>query len=178
MAAMDDARGKLLAARFFPFEGSSGYLWLLKTIVKRYGIPLVIYHDRHGALHRNDAHWTLEEQLVGRQEPTQVGLTLEALGIGSIAALSPQAKGRIERLFGTLQDRMSAELRLEGIHTMQKANGFLKGFLPRFNRRFAVSPKESQKAWREVPRELDLDRIISFRYRSVVGNDNSVRIEV
>ena len=176
MAAMDDARGKLLAARFFPFEGSSGYLWLLKTIVKRYGIPLVIYHDRHGALHRNDAHWTLEEQLVGRQEPTQVGLALEALGIGSIAALSPQAKGRIERLFGTLQDRMSAELRLEGIHTMQKANGFLKGFLPRFNRRFAVSPKESQKAWREVPRELDLDRIISFRYRSVVGNDNSVRI--
>jgi len=105
---------------------------------------------------------------VGRQEPTQVGLALEALGIGSIAALSPQAKGRIERLFGTLQDRMSAELRLEGIHTMQKANGFLKGFLPRFNRRFAVSPKESQKAWREVPRELDLDRIISFRYRSVV----------
>jgi hypothetical protein len=101
---------------------------------------------------------------------------LEALGIGSIAALSPQAKGRIERLFGTLQDRMSAELRLEGIHTMQKANGFLKGFLPRFNRRFAVSPKESQKAWREVPQELDLDRIISFRYRSVVGNDNSVRI--
>jgi len=176
MAAIDDARGKLLAARFFPFEGSSGYLWLLKTIVKRYGIPLVIYHDRHGALHRNDSHWTLEEQLAGRQEPTQVGLALEALGIGSIAALSAQAKGRIERLFGTLQDRLSAELRLEGIHTMQEANGFLKGFLPRFNRRFAVSPKESQKAWREVPRELDLDRLISFRYRSVVGNDNSVRI--
>jgi transposase len=79
MAAIDDARGKLLAARFFPFEGSSGYLWLLKTIVKRYGIPLVIYHDRHGALHRNDVHWTLEEQLAGRQEPTQVGLALEAL---------------------------------------------------------------------------------------------------
>ena len=67
MAAMDDARGKLLAARFFPFEGSSGYLWLLKTVVKRYGIPLVIYHDRHGALHRNDSHWTLEEQLAWRQ---------------------------------------------------------------------------------------------------------------
>lgn len=176
MVAMDDARGKLLAARFFPFEGSSGYLWLLKTVVKRYGIPLAIYHDRHGTLHRNDGHWTLEEQLAGRQEPTQVGLALEALGIGSIAALSPQAKGRIERLFGTLQDRLSAELRLEGIHTMQEANDFLKGFLPRFNRRFAVSPKESQKAWREVLRELDLDRIISFRYRSVVGNDNTVRI--
>jgi len=176
MAAMDDARGKLLAAQFFPFEGSSGYLWLLKTIVKRYGIPLAIYHDRHGALHRNDTHWSLEEQLSGRQEPTQVGLALEALGIGSIAALSPQAKGRIERLFGVLQDRLIAELRLEGIHTIQEANRFLKGFLPRFNRRFAVRARQSEKAWREVPRELDLDRFISFRYRSVVGNDNSVRI--
>ena len=176
MAAMDDGTGKLLAARFFPFEGTSGYLWLLKTVVKRYGIPLVIYHDRHGALHRNDSHWTLEEQLAGRQDPTQVGLALEAFGIQSIAALSPQAKGRIERLFGTLQDRLIAELALAGIHTMQEANGFLRGFVPRFNRRFAVSPRESQKAWREVPREMDLDRIISFRYRSVVGNDNSVRI--
>jgi len=176
MAAMDDATGKLLAARFFPFEGSSGYLWLLKTVVKRYGVPGAMYHDRHGALHRNDSHWTLEEQLAGRQEPTQVGLALEALGIRSIPALSPQAKGRIERLFGILQDRLIAELRLAGMDTIEQANRFLRGFIPRFNRRFAVSPRESQKAWRGVPRELDLDRIISFRYRSVVGNDNSVRI--
>jgi transposase len=176
MAAMDDATGKLLAARFFPFEGSSGYLWLLQTVVKRYGVPGAMYHDRHGALHRNDSHWTLEEQLAGRQEPTQVGLALEALGIRSIPALSPQAKGRIERLFGILQDRLIAELRLAGMDTIEQANRFLRGFIPRFNRRFAVSPRESQKAWRGVPRELDLDRIISFRYRSVVGNDNSVRI--
>ncbi len=114
--------------------------------------------------------------MAGRQEPTQVGLALEALGIGSIAALSPQAKGRIERLFGVLQDRLIAELRLEGIETFEGANRFLKRFVPQFNQRFAVSPRESQKAWREVPRELDLDRMISFRYRSVVGNDNSVRI--
>jgi transposase len=90
MAALDDATGKLLAARFFPFEGSSGYLWLLKKIVQQYGIPMVMYQDRHGALHRNDSHWTLEEQLAGRQEPTQVGLALEALGIRPISALSPQ----------------------------------------------------------------------------------------
>jgi hypothetical protein len=176
MAAMDDATGKLLAGQFFPFEGSSGYLWLLKTVVKRYGVPGAMYHDRHGALHRNDSHWTLEEQLAGRQEPTQVGLALEALGIHSIPALSPQAKGRIERLFGVLQDRLIAELGQRGIHTMEMANRFLREFLPRFNRRFAVSPRESQKAWRGVSRELDLDRLISFRYRSVVGNDNSVRI--
>ena len=80
MAAIDDATGKLLVARFFPFEGSSGYLWLLKEMVKKYGIPMVIYQDRHGALHRNDNHWSLEEQLAGRQEPTQVGLALQSLG--------------------------------------------------------------------------------------------------
>ena len=176
MAAIDDATGKLLAARFFPFEGSSGYLWLLKTIVQQYGIPMVMYQDRHGALHRNDSHWTLEEQLSGRQEPTQVGRALETLGIRPICALSPQAKGRVEKLFATLQDRLAAELRLEGIDQIEEANAFLKKFLKRFNRRFAVDPRESEKAWREVPRDLDLDRIISFRYTSIVGNDNAVRL--
>jgi transposase len=177
MAAIDDATGKLLAARFVPFEGSSGYLWLLKEMVKKHGIPMMIYQDRHGALHRNDPHWSLEEQLAGRQDPTQVGLALESLGIEAIQALSPQAKGRVERLFATLQDRLMAELRLRGIQTIQEANAFLESiFLKDFNRRFAVSPRESQKAWRQVPKTLNLDRIISFRYASVVGNDNSIRI--
>jgi transposase len=177
MAAIDDATGKLLAARFFSFEGSEGYLWLLKTIVKKYGIPVVIYQDRHGSLHRNDNYWSLEEQLAGRQEPTQVGLALEALGIKAIPALSPQAKGRVERLFATLQDRLGAELRLQGIVSIEEANRFLEStFLKAFNRRFAVRPRESEKAWREVPKELDLDQIISFRYSATVGNDNAVRV--
>jgi transposase len=176
MAAMDDANGKLLAAQFFPFEGTSGYFWLLKQIVKHYGIPVSIYQDRHGTLHRNDDHWSLEEQLAGRQDPTQVGLALEALGIEPIFALSPQAKGRMERLFGILQDRLIAELRLAGITTMPEANRFLKPFIKRFNRRFAIHPRESQKAWRKVPQELDLDRIISFRYHTTLGNDNTVRL--
>ena len=176
MAAMDDSRGKLLVARFFPFEGSSGYLWLLRELVKRYGIPLVMYHDRHGALYRNDSNWSLEEQLAGRQDPTQVGLALESLGIRSILALSPQAKGRIERLFGTLQDRLIAELRLHAIQSLEEANRFLKIFIPKFNRRFAIPPRDSEKAWRQIPPGLDLDRMVSFRYRSVVGNDNTVRL--
>jgi hypothetical protein len=176
MAAMDDATGRLLAARFFLFEGTSGYFWLLKQIVKHDGIPVSIYQDRHSTLHRNDDHWSLEEQLAGRQDPTQVGLALEALGIHPIFALSPQAKGRMERLFGILQDRLIAELHLAGITTIPEANAFLKSFIKRFNRRFSIHPRESQKAWRKVPKELDLDRIISFRYRTVVGNDNTVRL--
>ncbi len=177
MAAIDDATGKLLAARFFPFEGSSGYLWLLKEIVKKHGIPMILYQDRHGALHRNDAHWNLEEQLAGRQEPTQVGLALEALSIQAISALSPQAKGRVEKLFATLQDRLGAELRLREIVTLEEANRFLQSvFIRSFNRRFAVRPQNSQKAWRTVPTAMDLDRIISFRYLAIVGNDNTVRL--
>ncbi len=176
MTAMDDATGKLLVARFFPFEGSHGYLWLLREMVRRYGIPLAIYHDRHGSLHRNDTHWSLEEQLAGRQEPTQVGLALEVLGIQSIAALSPQAKGRIERLFGILQDRLIAELGLAAVQSQEAANRFLKTFIPKFNRRFALPPRVSEKLWRKFPQGLDLDRRVSFCYRSVVGNDNCVRI--
>ena len=177
MAAMDDANGALLGARFFPFEGSYGYLWLLKKLVSQYGIPVSIYQDRHGALHRNDDHWTLEEQLAGRQELTQVGQALAALGIHPIFALSPEAKGRIERLFGTLQDRLIAELCLAGIRTMEEANEFLEStFIKAFNRRFAVSCRQSEKAWRKVPQSLDVNRVISFRYPSKVGLDNTVRL--
>jgi hypothetical protein len=73
MTAIHDTTGGILAARLFSFEGIEGYLWLLRQIVTQYGIPLTTYQDRHGSLKRNDDHWTLEEELGGRQEPTQVG---------------------------------------------------------------------------------------------------------
>jgi hypothetical protein len=159
------------------FEGTEGYLWLLRRIVEDYGIPVSIYQDRHGALHRNDEHWSLEEQLAGRQEPTQVGWALEALGVRTIFALSPEAKGRIERLFKTLQDRLVAELSLERITSPAPANAFLHSkFMKSFNARFAVPAKESEKAWRDVALNLDLDHLISFRYTATVGNDNAVRL--
>ena len=176
MVAMDDATGVILAARFFLFEGTEGSLWLLWQIVTRYGIPISIYQDRHGSLKRNDDHWTLEEELAGRQEPTQVGQALRALGIQPIFALSPQAKGRIERLFGTLQDRLAAELGQAQVTTPQRGNDFLPAFLRRFNRRFAIAPRQSEKAWRSVPKNLDRNRIISFHYPAKVGLDNTVRL--
>ena len=176
MAAIDDATGAILAARFFLFEGTEGYLWLLRQIVTQYGIPISIYQDRHGSLKRNDDHWTLEEELAGRQEPTQVGQALRALAIQPIFALSPQAKGRIERLFGTLQDRLGAELNLAKATTPQEGNHLLPAFLRRFNRRFAIAARQSQKAWRPVPKTLDLDRAISFHYPAKVGLDNTIRL--
>jgi len=177
MAAIDDATSELLNAFFIPSECSFGYLKLLKAIVTRYGIPLSIYQDRHGTLHRNDDNWTLEEQLKGEQDPTQVGGCLQALGISPVFALSPQAKGRIERLFGVLQDRLMAEMELKNITEMTAANTFLaEHFIDEHNRRFAIKPEGSQQAWRTIPREVDIERAISFRYHAVVGNDNAVRL--
>jgi len=177
MAAIDDATGTLVAARFFLFEGSEGYLWLLRHIVNNYGIPLSIYQDRHGSLCRNDDNWSLEEELAGKQEPTQVGYALEALGVRSIFALTPQAKGRVERLFKTLQDRLIAEMALNSITTIEAANRFLDTvFIKDFNKRFAVSAEEPIKAWRETSPHIDLERVIGFRYGATVGNDNTVRL--
>jgi hypothetical protein len=132
--------------------------------------------DRHGIFRRNDDHWSLEEQLAGEQTPTQVGQALRELGIKPIFALSPQAKGRVERLFNTLQDRLVQELRLAGITTPEQASAFLKGaFKADFNARFAKPARESQPAWRPLLKGLDVDRV-SFRYEAVVDNDNAVRL--
>lgn len=177
MAAIDDATGKLLAARLFPFEGSAGYLWLLDRVIANYGVPLSVYHDRHGSLQRNDKHWSIEEQLAGCREPTQVGRALKALEIQPIAALSPQAKGRVERLFQTLQDRLVAELDLEKIHQIDGANHYIETcYIDTFNGDFAVSAREAEKAWRRLIGRSDLKRVLSFYYEATVGNDNAVRL--
>ena len=176
VSAIDDATSRCLVARFFPFESSEGYLWLLRQMVSQYGIPLSIYQDRHSALKRNDPHWSLEEQLRGRQDPTQVGWALQELSIEPIYALSPQAKGRIERLFGTLQDRLTAELHKAGITDRQRANLFLEGFLEAHNRQFSRTADKPHKAWRPLARGVDIDRVCSFRYEATVGNDNTIRL--
>ena len=158
-------------------EDAQSYLICLRHILLEKGIPLALYMDRHGIFRRNDDHWSLEEQLAGEQTPTQVGQALRALGIEPIFAMSPQAKGRVERLFNTLQDRLVQELRLAGISTPEPATVFLNGsFKVDFNARFAKLAKEIQPAWRPVPKGLDLDRICSFRYEATVANDNAVRL--
>src|SRR5215472_8722452 len=124
-AVIDDATGALLHGVFTLEEDAQSYLICLRQILLEKGIPLALYMDRHGIFRRNDDHWTLEEQLAGEQAPTQVGQALRALGIEPIFALSPQAKGRVERLFNTLQDRLVQELRLAGISTPQQASSFL-----------------------------------------------------
>jgi hypothetical protein len=174
---IDDASGTLLSGVFTAEEDAQSYLICLKEILLDKGIPLSLYMDRHGIFRRNDDHWSLEEQLAGEQTPTQIGQALRELGIKPIFALSPQAKNRVERLFNTLQDRLVQELRLAGITTPEQASAFLKGaFKADFNARFAKPARESQPAWRPLPKGLDVDRVCSFRYEAVVDNDNAVRL--
>ena len=178
MGAVDDATSELLpGADFEETECSAGYLKVLQDIVVEKGIPLSAYGDQHSSLKRNDDHWTLAEELRGEQDQTQVGRALKALEIERIDALSPQAKGRIERLWGTLQDRLVSEMRKAGVRTLEEANAFLAQYIPRHNRRFAVPPQDSTPAWRKVRPGLDLGRICAFTYEATVLNDNTVRIQ-
>lgn len=177
MGAVDDATGELLpGAHFVEQECSAGYLKVLNAIANEKGLPWSAYMDQHGSLRRNDDQWTLEEELRGRQDPTQVGTALEALGIEAIYALSPQAKGRVERAWETLQDRLGSILRLAKASTLQQANVVLEGYRPEHNRRFAVAPVDRSPAWRSVRRGTDLVRACSFRYEATVFNDNTVRL--
>jgi len=177
LAAIDDATGAVLAATFRAQEDAAGYLTLLRTLGMTVGLPAAVYTDAHGIFVRNDAHWTLAEELQGHQDPTQVGRALQALGIHHLVAESPQAKGRIERLWNTLQDRLVAELRLAGIATMAAGNAFLVAtFLPAFNAQFAVPPAVAASAYRPVPRGCDLDRVCAFHYSRQVALDNTVQV--
>jgi transposase len=176
IGAIDDATGKVPFALFRNEEDAQGYTLLLRHIVEDEGIPEALYHDGHGIFERSRKEpETLEEQLVGRRKPTQFGRMMEELAIISITSLSPQAKGRIERLWGTFQDRLKSELRIAGAKTIEEANRVLWDFLPRFNERFAVAAREPGLAYRPVPDGFNPDEVFCFKYERSVGNDNVVR---
>ncbi len=175
MAAIDDATSKVLGLLFCEHESSWGYLALLRQVVKRWGVPCSVYQDKHSALKRNDDWWSLEEEIAGEREPTQVGVALRDLGVEAIFANSPQAKGRVEKLFETLQDRLVAQMSLLGIKGIEAANAYSEDvFMEEFNERFAVAASGEHR-WRRLHSSVDLDKICSFRYRAKVGNDNAVR---
>jgi transposase len=177
LGAIDDATGNVVAAVFREHEDAQGYLLLLQQILKQRGIPLELYHDRHGIFEQNRPKWSVAEELRGELDPTQVTRALGELGITSIAAHSPQAKGRIERLWGTWQDRLVKELALDGVTDIEAANAYLPGYNERHNARFAVTPADPGLAYRRLDPSLDLDRVLSFRSERVVANDNTVQFE-
>ena len=173
IGAIDDATGKVLFLHFRPTEDQIGYLLLLRTVAQSFGIPMSIYHDRHTIL-RSPKQPTLEDDLAGRSPMSQIQRVMAELGIESIPAYSPQAKGRIERLWGTLQDRLTKELRLAGIITLEEANALLPGFIDRYNARFAKVPQDPNSAWIPLPAELDLNYYFAIRESRKIRSDNCI----
>jgi transposase len=178
LGAIDDATGEVIAAAFREQEDAAGYLSVLRTVLARRGVPLAVYSDRHGIFWRSARERpSPEEELDGHRQPTQVGRALGELGVEMIFANSPQAKGRIERLWGTFQDRLVSEMRLARVTTLEEANRFLPRYLARHNRRFAVAPVDPSAAWRTLPADLAVEAVCCFKYSKRVAMDNTVRFD-
>lgn len=178
VGGIDDATGKIVGAVFRPQEDSMGYFLLLDQILHRYGIPEAIYSDRH-TIHFSPTRdkLTVEEELQGKKVAlTQFGRALDELLIQHIAARSPQAKGRIERLWGTLQDRLVLHLSLLGACTLEAANAALPAFIEQYNARFAVAPADSLPVYRPVV-SLDLEHILCMKETRTLSNGNVFSFE-
>jgi transposase len=171
VGAIDDATGMIVAATFAPVEDGRAYLTILARMCRDHGVPVAVYRDRSGIFAPVRPGGPLGDA------GTQVGRAFAELGIASLAAASPQAKGRIERLWGTCQDRLVSELRLAAAGNLGSANVVLERFIGRFNAQFTVLAAIASPAWRPAPAARELERICAFRWRRVVGNDNTVRVE-
>ena len=168
LLAVDDATGKVVSALLCEYENTRDYLVLMRGLIERSGIPIALYTDRHSVF----------KHVPGSglpSAPTQFSRAMDELGIQMIYALSPQARGRVERAAGTFQDRLVTELRLAGATTIEDAGVALRDFLPHFNERFGVSSPESEVAYRTVDGGTCLDRMLCFRHSRKVAKDNTVR---
>lgn len=172
MAYIDDASSRV-SARLYAYEGTIPAMDSFRRYIQRYGIPLAVYADKH-TTYRSPAEPTIAEQLAGVAPTSQFGRALGELGVELIPAHSPQAKGRIERLFKTLQDRLIKDMRLAGIATLADANRFLPAWLSRYNRRFAVLPAQAADLHRPRPAAQELDRVLCCKATRVLRRDWTV----
>ena len=174
IGAIDDATSKVIGALFVQAESSWGYFTLFCEIFKEHGLPQSIYTDCHSVFW-TDREPTLAEQLINKKPTTEVGRGLEQLGVTLILAHSPQAKGRIERLWNTFQDRLVSELRLAKAKSVEQATVVLERYLPVHNRKFA-KPAKAQPAWRKVS-AVQIERALCFKQQRTVAKDNTVTFE-
>ena len=153
LLAVDDATGCVVNALFCKYENTHGYCLLMRDLLQSYGIPLALYSDRHGVFKHTPPSETAAT-------PTQFSRAMGELGVQLIFARSPQAKGRVERASGTLQDRLVTELRLARATTIDDANRVLNDFLPRFNERFGVLSQHAETAYRVLEPGMCLDTVL------------------
>lgn len=173
IGAIDDATSTVVHLRFWPTECLAGYLRMLRDVTDEYGVPEALYHDRHTILCSPLAP-TLHDELEGTTPQSQFQQVLDLLGVSGIKAHTPQAKGRIERLWGTLQDRLVKELRLAGARTLETANAFLPDFLVQYNDEFAVAPADENCAWEAMPQDADSAYYFAAREQRVVRKNHTI----
>ena len=174
LGAIDDATNRVWLL-FREAETTEGYLSLLRGVVTKYGAPLTLYSDRH-MIFTSPKEATIEQQLQGVKPLTQFGRAMDELGTHITNARSPQAKGRIERLWNTLQDRLVVEMRLAGVSTLDEANRFLVKYVVKYNRQFMVKPTVEASSFRSLPEDVDLDAILSVREHRTVAHDSTVKV--
>jgi len=172
MGHIDDAKSNVFA-QFCKYEGTFPFMDSFKRYAKRYGLPHSVYIDKHST-YKSTAKPSIEDELNNREPLTQVGRALNELGVKLIHAHSPQAKGRIERLFRTFQDRLIKEMRLRNIKSIKEANNFLKYYLPIYNKRFSVEPLEKGDLHRPLPKNINLDSILCLKTERALRNDSTI----
>jgi hypothetical protein len=175
MSYIDDATGKVFG-RFYEYEGTIPALDSFKRYSQKNGLPVSVYLDRH-TTYKSTAKASMEDDLNEKVPLSEFERALKELEVKVIHATSPQAKGRVERLFRTLQDRLVKEMRLRGIRTIEEGNGFLKQYLPVYNRRFSVAPREGDNLHRFLPKGLNLDAFLCIKTERTLRNDFTVAHE-
>lgn len=172
MGYIDDATGDTFG-RFYDYEGTMPAMDSFKRYIRKRGLPLQVYFDRHPT-YKSTGKPTIEDELNGVEPLSEFERALKELGVEVRHAHSPQAKGRIERLFRTFQDRMIKEMRLRGVKTIEEGNKFLEEYLPLYNKRFSVRSREEGDVHRALPKGIDLNAILCMKTERTLRNDFTV----
>ena len=172
MGYIDDATGTVFG-RFYDYEGTMPAMDSMKRYIRQYGIPQSVYLDKH-TTYKSWAKPTIEEQLAGQKPMSHFEKSLAVLEVEVIHANSPQAKGRVERLFKTLQDRLIREMRLQRVKSVEEANAFLDVYLPKHNKKFRKQARQKADLHRPALHARELDRIFCIREERTVKNDFTI----
>lgn len=170
MGYIDDATGGVYG-RFYEYEGTIPAMDSFKRYSTKYGLPMSVYLDKHTTY----KSWVRKDDFQETEPISQFGRALQELGVRKLHAHSPQAKGRIERLFHTFQDRVVKEMRLRGVSTIPEANTFLASYLPVYNKRFCVTPKKEENLHRKV--SVDLDTVLCIKTERTLKNDHTIQYD-
>jgi len=174
---IDDATHKITGLYMCENECMHGYLEVTRQTFKNFGVPLALYADGSSIFFPKNEELSIEEQLAGIKKPTtQYGKMMETLGIDLIHAGSSQAKGRVERLWNTLHDRLRTEFRIHQIATLEEANKFLEKYIPKYNKKFSIEAENKKSSFMELPEYVNLDYLLSVKYTRVVDVSNAISI--